>query len=191
MIDQEEMQRYAEQLIAFSEGTSKHATSLVDGTFTQGVKLTHSPTSSRAMGASDAFGAVVAEDREHHSAGPQISTPRHYAASGNLSVVADEHVGDQEERETGSTYSEAETDGETDDEPTIRPDRSCSSSETQSLCSNDTNEDSEIIEDEDDGEHTGDDRHSMHSNSHWSGDNDARPAENLNAKIRAKFFPIF
>jgi len=92
----------------------------------------------------------MAGDRDSRVEEPRNRTPRRYPVSSAVDVpdYAFAPSSDVDREPDGGAYSEAETDGEDDDEPTIRPANSCASSETQSLYSNDASEDADDNEEE-------------------------------------------
>ncbi|KAL5527516.1 hypothetical protein ACEPAG_6317 [Sanghuangporus baumii] len=140
-IPPDEMQRYWEQLIRFSQAQ--------DAPEGQSIPAAPGPSVSasrplQSMGAFDAYGGAVICDNApcSDSQAPRNATPKRYRSS-DVQIVERKVLPDEEEdrdRES-SVCSETDTDAETDDEPTIRPAHSCASSDTQSLFSNDASED--------------------------------------------------
>ena len=151
------MQRYAEQLVAFSESQSGHA----DGnappiqvrapTTNTPVSVIPQPAqpsrSSHSMGEYDSSENSVRNREEDPSFVHRNSTPRHSASAAPAPVLLAEDDRDPD----SSVCSETDTDAETDDEPTIRANHSCASSETQSVCSTDTNDDDDDADESDFG----------------------------------------
>ncbi|KAL5530288.1 PCL7 [Sanghuangporus sanghuang] len=139
-IPPDEMQRYWEQLIRFSQAQ--------DAPEGQSIPAAPGPPVSasrplQSMGAFDAYGGVVVRDNAPcpDPQAPRNATPKRYRSS-DVQIVERRVLPDEEEdrdRES-SVCSETDTDAETDDEPTIRPAHSCASSDTQSLFSNDASE---------------------------------------------------
>ncbi|KAI5829794.1 cyclin-domain-containing protein [Schizophyllum commune Tattone D] len=119
VIHQDEMQRYAEQLILFSH---KHSSSPLPHTI---VPLSSIPSSSQtgsaaptpAMGAVDAYGGQIPT---HPSSA--TSHANHEQAPSSVSAAFQPRYSSGDDTET-ETETETETDGgsTTDDEPTIRP----------------------------------------------------------------------
>lgn len=146
-IPTDEMQRYADQLIRFSQGQTG-----ADGAQPWTIPTAPEPsaTASRplqSMGAFDAFGGAITNDTASY-ADASTSAPRTPRRSWSSSASTNTSVDEQE----SSVCSETDTDAETDDEPTIRPAHSCASSDTQSLFSNDASEDSFVDTDDTDGD---------------------------------------
>jgi hypothetical protein len=127
------MQRYAEQLILFSNSNPDTAGS---GSIPSPITCTASPACpSLAMGAQDAYGGrILPDDRTRqllnghghdHSASSNRTPymrPRRSSHSGPSSTGHPRESSETTETETETEgETEAETDGETDDEPTIRP----------------------------------------------------------------------
>lgn len=142
MVSPQEMQRYAEQLVLFSQLRSEGDLSAI---------LPKSPSSLSApmqtMGAVDAYGGslVVPTHRPDHT--PSVSTSAS-ATSNHKNGGRTPQVRPKVPSYTNGTVSETdasdadttseagtETDAETDDEPTIRPNHSSCSSDTMSMYS--------------------------------------------------------
>jgi PHO85 cyclin-6/7 len=150
-ISPRELQRYAEQLLLFSE-TRSNPSSPLDPSSLSSVK---SPTGltapMQAMGAVDAYGGTFASSHSSGTTGypkngfrtPQVH-PRQ-TSSASLATVASE---------TDASDAETDLDGSTDDEPTIRPAHSSCSSDTLSMYSvaSEDNADDDVRE-EDVGDH--------------------------------------
>lgn len=142
------MQRYADHLIRFSQAQATEDDTISRSGLANGVALGTPSRPLQSMGAYDTFGGAIAGDNTVHSDNGS-GTPRRV-----LPAIAAEHnyrESSQCDRDAESNTSyETETDAETDDEPTIRPAHSCSSSDTQSLFSNDASEASESADDQGD-----------------------------------------
>ncbi|KAI5124748.1 hypothetical protein M0805_005382 [Coniferiporia weirii] len=153
-IPTDEMQRYAEQLIRFSQGSSEHEIWSVPPVVSS---ETGPSRPMQSMGAFDAFGGVISSDAASYSGAhvPRNTTPRRSVASVTAAALPDEQ---SERDQEGSVYYETDTDAGTDDEPTIRPTHSCASSDTQSLFSNDASEEADDIGDDSE---TNPDRHTI------------------------------
>ncbi|EPQ59689.1 cyclin-domain-containing protein [Gloeophyllum trabeum ATCC 11539] len=147
MITPDEMQRYAEQLIIFSQSPSQQ--NRKDPCEPTPLPLTVSDTRPaapmQAMGAVDTYGDHVGSCKSHASPAPprasEGSEADHPSKTPNVRPQV-LHRGSSSGASTHSRYSsvdsaseagdtETEYDGETDDEPTIRP----NGSDTQSLYS--------------------------------------------------------
>ena len=142
MISPQEMQRYAEQLVLFSQLRSESDLSVMPP---------KSPSSlsapMQAMGAVDAYGGslVGSTHRADHTQSASISAPatsNHKNGTRTPQVRPREpsftnNVVNETDASDADTTSEAgtETDAETDDEPTIRPNHSSCSSDTMSMYS--------------------------------------------------------
>lgn len=137
MVSPQEMQRYAEQLVLFSQLRSEGDLSAMPP---------RSPSSlsapMQAMGAVDAYGGSLAASTHRVDHTPSISTSSHKNGTRTPQVRPREPSstnGTVSETDTSDadTTSEAgtETDAETDDEPTIRPNHSSCSSDTMSMYS--------------------------------------------------------
>ena len=107
-----------------------------------------------SMGAIDAYGGTVAAERSEASDARRNQTPKRTqptttnaseagAINGHTRTHSMNEDTQDDNRSTTGTETDAETDAETDDEPTIRAHHSCASSETQSCCSVDTNDENE------------------------------------------------
>lgn len=140
-IPPEEMQRYAEQLILFSEVQSAKSSSSNSPTNDKSSvnpanvasRLAIPSRPMQSMGAFDAFGGQIVADVDDDA--PRNKTPRRIASAAALLAIpsnTENYIEGDQERES-ILGSETDTDAETDDEPTIRPAHSGSSSETQSL----------------------------------------------------------
>jgi len=160
-IPSEEMQRYADHLVATEDGqlgptpSSNIGSGIANGGVqpaTQNSTMTSVPMQRasaqshpmQSMGAIDAYGGSVgqyehAQQRHLREDDPprNASTPRRRPTSPSSASIPPPTPADESfERESScgaSVYSETDT----DDEPTIRPTNSCGNSETQSLYSND------------------------------------------------------
>lgn len=144
-----EMQRYAEQLILFSQGQAgvSDVQPWSNPSFATESSAAASSRPLQSMGAFDAFGGNITGDHNPYTnaQAPRNTTPRRSAGQTVAVTPSDEpEDGDQE----SSVYSETDTDAETDDEPTIRPTHSCASSDTQSLFSNDASEEADDGDDD-------------------------------------------
>jgi len=142
MISPQEMQRYAEQLVLFSQLRSEDDLSAVPP---------KSPSSlsapMQAMGAVDAYGGSLVGPTHRPDHTPSVSAsalaiPNHKSGGRTPQVrprVPSYTTGAVSETDASDvdTTSEAgtETDAETDDEPTIRPNHSSCSSDTMSMYS--------------------------------------------------------
>lgn len=142
MIPPQEMQRYAEQLVLFSQLRSEGDLSTMPP---------KSPSSlsapMQAMGAVDAYGGSLAGSTHRADHTPSVSTSTS-AALNHKNGTRTPQVRPRDpsfvngavsetDASDADTTSEAgtETDAETDDEPTIRPDHSSCSSDTMSMYS--------------------------------------------------------
>jgi hypothetical protein len=136
----DEMQRYADQLILFSQGgaiPSQETTAVPAPVVAEAPRLTKVPEPPQhsaevyrayaggpaAMGAFDAFGGKMLPD-SHAS----HRTPPATAVTHDRSYDVDDAASECGTEMTENTETGTEG-GETDDEPTIRPDRSCAGSE--------------------------------------------------------------
>lgn len=155
VISPDEMQRYADQLVAFSESQSRHSDA--NNSIPQirppiapvpipidpqqpTMYSGSGPTHSNSLGTSRGISEDNSTTNVHRN-----STPRHSATA----VAPVSAYFPEDERDPDSSVcSETDTDAETDDEPTIRANHSCASSETQSVCS--TNDDDDDDNDADD-----------------------------------------
>lgn len=139
MISPQEMQRYAEQLVLFSQLRSEGDLSAMPP---------KSPSSlsapMQAMGAVDAYGGslVGSAHRADHTPPPPPATSVHKNGTRTPQVRPRElsftnGTVSETDASDADTTSEAgtETDAETDDEPTIRPNHSSCSSDTMSMYS--------------------------------------------------------
>lgn len=127
MISAEEMQRYAEQLIQFSQ-SNRHQTS-------SAASPQPSPISPINQSPARPSNFMVPPSREpvHHEAGhqtPHVGPRVPYSRSSSSYSSAYSTAESETASEAGT---ETDFDGSTDDEPTIRPTHSSASSETMSL----------------------------------------------------------
>lgn len=143
MISAEEMQRYAEQLIQFSSTNHESPSPLPSSSV---------PTLHQSPAGPSKFMSGVDPSREpaSHEAGhqtPHVGPRAPYRRSSDSYSSAYSTA-------ASDTTSEAETDfdGSTDDEPTIRPGHSSTSSETMSLRSSASDADSIYTDDGDTSE---------------------------------------
>ena len=142
MISPQEMQRYAEQLVLFSQLRSEGDLSAMPP---------KSPTSlsipMQAMGAVDVYGGSLVGSAHRTDHTPSVSTSAS-ATSNHKNGARTPQVRPRELSFTNGAVSETdasdadttseagtETDAETDDEPTIRPNHSSCSSDTMSMYS--------------------------------------------------------
>jgi hypothetical protein len=145
-ISPEELQRYAEQLIVFSESRSPSGVSLPPTKAPMGLTAPM-----QAMGAVDAYGGTVASSHGSGTGYPKngFRTPQvrpRLTSSSSLATTSSET--DASDAETSEAGTETDVDGETDDEPTIRPAHSSCSSDTLSMysaASEDTDGDDEDV----------------------------------------------
>lgn len=163
MIPADEMQRYAEHLILYSQQQSSGPSlrqQYVNPVSIGATSVIAPSRPSQSMGAFDAFGGAIANDQQARSEEhqPRNTTPKRYTAP-PLATYEPRDASEERDHEGSSVYSETDTDAETDDEPTIRPAHSSASSDTQSLFSNDASEDAfPDDEDDEDGSATDDER---------------------------------
>ena len=125
MISAEEMQRYAEQLIQFSQSNRVHTS--------PAASPLHSPMPPVHQSPARPSNIMVPPEREpaYHEAGhqtPQVGPRAPYSRSSSSYSSAYSTAESETASEAGTDF-----DGSTDDEPTIRPTHSSASSETMSL----------------------------------------------------------
>lgn len=139
MISPQEMQRYAEQLVLFSQLRSEGDLSAM---------TSKSPSSlsapMQAMGAVDAYGGSLVGSTHRPDHTPSVSASSSNHRNGGRTPQVRPKVPcytngavSETDASDADTTSEAgtETDAETDDEPTIRPNHSSCSSDTMSMYS--------------------------------------------------------
>jgi len=137
MISPQEMQRYAEQLVLFSQLRSEGDLSAMPPKPPNSLSAPM-----QAMGAVDAYGGslVGSTHRTDHTPSVSTSTSAHKNGTRTPQVrprepsITNGAVSEPDASDADTT-SEAgtETDAETDDEPTIRPNHSSCSSDTMSM----------------------------------------------------------
>lgn len=169
-IPSEELQRYADHLVATEGGQAGPISSGTNSESLSGIGGEQAPATQssmpfvpmqrasapshpmQSMGAVDAYGGSLGQCQQAQQRHAQeddhprnVSTPRRRPTSpspSSASIPPPTPVDESFERE-GSCGASVYSETDTDDEPTIRPTHSCANSETQSLYSNDGANDDE------------------------------------------------
>ncbi|GJE84795.1 cyclin-domain-containing protein [Phanerochaete sordida] len=127
MISAEEMQRYAEQLIQFSQ-SNRHQASPAASPLPSPVPPIHQSPARPSN-----FMVPPSREPSHHEAGHQTPQVGPRMAYGRSSGSYSSAYSTAESETASEAGTETDFDGSTDDEPTIRPSHSSASSETMSL----------------------------------------------------------
>jgi PHO85 cyclin-6/7 len=123
MISPDEMQKYAEDLVVFSQS--------------QSAPVAVPPAPPPAPPGNSAAALPPAPADSAHLKTPHVRPAGAYRKESFASTNTDDTT------ETETDFGDAETSASTDDEPTIRPTRSYAGSETQSLYSTETEDEDE------------------------------------------------